>query len=357
MCKEVKNRNASIDGLRAFAIVLIVASHCGFLSQGGVGNAIFFAISGFFAAMPFGVKNVEKELLTFKGIVRYYWKKICRILPVFYAVLFSVYVLMPGVFDKRSLIKNMMFYESYGHLWFLQQEMFMYLCLPLVFCLMYIIKKVVKCKYNDLICAVAVLMLAFLSKKFLSGEILYLVGNGGRQMVRFFQFFIGMSAGYMYRAYLISEKDWSNNYKIRLLADSYNFLFIVFCIISSRSILKYWNAELENYYVGWQMPSLCTSLAAISILVLLVAEKSLFARIMGNRYVAFLGRISFSIYLIHYFIITYLGLHSTIRNMLMVYVASIGVSIILYYLIEKPAVLFAKTMSFKEIKTYYSKLF
>ena len=321
-----------------------------------MGNAIFFAISGFFAAIPFGVKNVEKELLTFKGIVRYYWKKICRILPVFYVVLLSVYVLMPGFFDDRSLIKNMLFYESYGHLWFLQQEMFMYLCLPLVFGLMYIIKKIAKCKYNDLICAVALLILAFLSNRFLTSEILYLVGNGGRQMVRFFQFFIGMSAGYMYRTYLISEKDWGNNCKVRLLADGYIFMFIVFCIVSSRSILKYWNVELENYYVGWQMPSLCTSLAAISIFALLIAEKSIFARIMGNRYVAFLGRISFSVYLIHFFIITYFGLHSTIKNMLMVYAASIGVSIILYYLIEKPSVLFAKKMSFKEIKAYYSNL-
>ena len=52
--KKNSSRINSLDGLRFLAITLIIASHCNFLNQGGLGNDIFFALSGFFAVYKSG---------------------------------------------------------------------------------------------------------------------------------------------------------------------------------------------------------------------------------------------------------------------------------------------------------------
>ena len=59
-------RNGSLDGLRMWAITLIILSHCGLLAQGGFGNAMFFAISGFFMSSPFVLDDPEKRVISLK---------------------------------------------------------------------------------------------------------------------------------------------------------------------------------------------------------------------------------------------------------------------------------------------------
>ena len=77
-----QSKNYAIQGIRFWAIALIVASHCGFLAQGGLGNCIFFAMSGFFVCQPFTDGDFEYKYLSLKGILNYYYKRIIRIIPV-----------------------------------------------------------------------------------------------------------------------------------------------------------------------------------------------------------------------------------------------------------------------------------
>ena len=76
------SRNAAIDGLRAFFAVLIVASHCGILGQGGVGNNFFFCLAGFMAAQPFR-ENPEDGFLGARGVLRYYRGRFLRVVVPF----------------------------------------------------------------------------------------------------------------------------------------------------------------------------------------------------------------------------------------------------------------------------------
>ena len=67
-----QSKSNSIQGLRFWAIGLIVASHCGFLSQGGLGNCIFFAMSGFFACQPFADDDYEYGYFSPANFIKYY---------------------------------------------------------------------------------------------------------------------------------------------------------------------------------------------------------------------------------------------------------------------------------------------
>ena len=179
-----EKRNSSLDGVRAIAITLVVASHTGILGQGGLGNAIFFCLSGFLAAIPFK-QDVEKDFLSIKTILNYYLNRLIRILPVYYVVIGTVYVATGRFFgNKITLLKNMLFIENFSHLWFLQQEMLMYFCLPFIFILIALIKKLVKFKYNDILCGTILVILAFLANEYLTADVFYLNGNGMYQKFR-----------------------------------------------------------------------------------------------------------------------------------------------------------------------------
>ena len=62
-----QSKNNAIQGLRFWAISLIIASHCGILMQGGVGNVIFFAMSGFFVCRPYSADDYEYKYFKING--------------------------------------------------------------------------------------------------------------------------------------------------------------------------------------------------------------------------------------------------------------------------------------------------
>ena len=76
------DRITEIDGLRAVAMTIVVAHHCGLLPFGWVGVWIFFVISGYvisrkFMRQGYSNKPAAKQYVTF--ISRRFW----RIVPVY----------------------------------------------------------------------------------------------------------------------------------------------------------------------------------------------------------------------------------------------------------------------------------
>ena len=94
----------------------------------------------------------------------------------------------------------------------------------------------------------------------------------------------------------------------------------------------------------------------ICILCSLILPKGIITRTMGNRVLAFIGKISFSIYLTHFFIIAKFELYHTLSNLLLTYLLSIGVSVIAYFIIEKPSIIFASTKRIRTVVDYYQHL-
>ena len=158
MQREVKYR-PDIDGLRALAVVAIIAFHLGISRIGGgfVGVDIFYVISGFLIG---GIIIGELERETF-SIWRFYQRRLKRILPALVATLvlttvIALFVLFPTELSDyaRSMIAtslwaaNVYFWETTNyfrvdkttpllHCWSLGVEEQYYLFFPLLMTLVF----------------------------------------------------------------------------------------------------------------------------------------------------------------------------------------------------------------------------
>jgi peptidoglycan/LPS O-acetylase OafA/YrhL len=85
-----KKYRAEIDGLRAIAVIAVVIFHLNpiYLPGGFIGVDIFFVISGYLITNIIATEMIGGHF-TFK---RFYERRIKRILPIFYLVLFTVFV-------------------------------------------------------------------------------------------------------------------------------------------------------------------------------------------------------------------------------------------------------------------------
>ena len=154
--KDIRYR-ADIDGLRAIAVLLVVAYHIGLpgITGGFVGVDIFFVISGYLIS---GILLREQAVGTF-SIVRFYERRVRRILPALIGVLVFTFIagyfaLLPGEMKElgQSILAatfsaaNIFFWKSSSyfqapalskpllHTWSLAVEEQFYLVFPSCFC-------------------------------------------------------------------------------------------------------------------------------------------------------------------------------------------------------------------------------
>lgn len=145
---------ADIDGLRAMAILSVVAFHASplWLKGGFIGVDIFFVVSGFLITTII-VGNLEKQKFSF---VEFYRRRIVRIFPALFVVLaasfaFGWLMLLPQEYTNlgeqiaggAGFVSNFIFWQSSGyfdtaattkpllHLWSLAIEEQFYLFWPL----------------------------------------------------------------------------------------------------------------------------------------------------------------------------------------------------------------------------------
>ena len=295
--------------------------------------------------------------MSIRKILNYYFNRLVRILPIYYVIIGTIYVVTGGFFaSPMNFLKNMLFIEANSHLWFLQQEMVMYLCMPFIFILVAGVKSIIRFKYNDLGCAVFLTVLAFIAYRYLTVDIFYLNGNGSHVELRLGQFLIGVALGYLYKAYRISKIDLSSSTVARVICDCIVAAFLAFAVLSSAQILGRINPDYQTFYIGWQMPMLCTTATAVLIAALLLSPSGLLARILGCKWSAYIGEISFGIYLIHMFLVPHFNFGSKIVNFIVLYLVSIVISTVLHIVVEKPSIVFAKSKSVKAVIEYYRSL-
>ncbi len=311
-----------IQGLRAFAAALVVASHNAFLSQGGVAVDFFFCLSGFLAMRPF-----SEEGLTFnsiKDILKYYIMKAKRIIPPYYLVLIIIKLLTEDRwFTYHGLVKALLFVDCPGHLWFVQQIVFMYLVTPLMIIATQLFVQIVEGSGKYIIQVMVLVLLTVLSMKFLTADIFYLYGNGSRMQFMAWQYMIGMIFGCIFR--------FMRSYKISVDTTAKNIIegvLIAAPILSSNVILGKINPELTDYYIGWNRPLECTIIAGLLILtVSLDNNQSLFTNILCKKPLMFLGNLSYETYIIHWYFLGSLAVSiHHYKNFLIVYIVTICVS-------------------------------
>lgn len=322
-----------------------------------MGNDIFFALSGFFAVYKSGGYSKE-YFFKIRYIIKYYLKRVVRIIPVFWFYLFFVTILFWGTFylfndfsTESSLILNMFFIKSKGHLWFLQQEILFYISVPFILIILSLMKKgFYKMKISKVITNLICTILLFVSAMFLIKNIekipIITYGNGNFQYFRIGYFVLGIGTGYLYNTYEFIGLQFDKKKIYRILSNFVVFSFIIFCILSSNKFLSIINTKYQNYYIGWQKPEFCVIYSCIVIFLLVTSNDTVMSKFMGNKFFAFVGKISFCMYLFHWPFLT-LNNPSPMLKFSLVYFVTICVTIVIHKYIEEPTINLSKKIKYK----------
>lgn len=294
--KKSMTNISSIFSLRAIAVILVVLFHLKpkFFLNGFVGVDIFFVISGYLITKIFDDKNfsIRKE---------YFSRRIKRIFPslivvVFFSLILGFFILSPNHFQdllnqaKYSLIglSNFYFYfntDYFGiegmfrpllHLWTIGLEIQFYLFFPLLIFLSnffkFNLKKIV------LIIFILLIFLNYLNK-------LYIDQNHNLFFylhLRFYEFLFG-SIAFFYKDLL------------KKILPSFS-IYLAYLIL----IMMFTNLNLFNINLFF-IEILPISFATIIIII----KGDINKKLINNFLLKYIGKISYSIYLVHYPIIVF----------------------------------------------------
>ena len=335
-------RSAQFDGLRTYAILMIICSHTGAfkLTVGGAMVALFLALSGFFAVRPYDTGDFEAKYLKPVNWLKYWFLRICRIMPVFWAV--SVFMWSLGLFKGklttvRALLENMFLLNANGHLWYVQNQMAIYLFVPLLLLLSLGIRKLIRLKGRTADLADGLILIALgIGAEYLFRHVIPFVmtGNGAKQYLRLGIFIIGMGYGMIAKAcsgIRITGKG------VKAVLD----LLILFLLVAGGLTAPAWLVELgitaKKVNVGWVYPQWCAAAWGILFLLLYVNGEGLMAKLLSVKWIRTVGEASFCMYLVQSFLIRATKQMPTVPlKWLLVCVLSAGVAVMSYQLFEKP---------------------
>jgi peptidoglycan/LPS O-acetylase OafA/YrhL len=80
---------ATLDGLRAVAVALVMMLHFGYLNGGWIGVQVFFVLSGFLIT---GVLLADRDAPLGAYLRRFYWRRTLRIFPLYYGYLLILWI-------------------------------------------------------------------------------------------------------------------------------------------------------------------------------------------------------------------------------------------------------------------------
>lgn len=323
------------DGLRVFAMLVIIASHTaalGMYGQGSVAVNMFFVLSGFFCVRPMTADG-EEQFADAYGWLKFYVLRIARIIPVYWIILLLFYWISDtAVPDSTALLQNMFFVNTYGHLWYLQHEMVCYLAAPFIMGLIYIIKK--KTGIHNGIAAAGLFAAGILSSRyFFTTANFCLLWNGEKRQLRLGLFIIGMSAGYLVKylkGFTVRKKT------VKYALDVVEILLMLtVSLFTSARFLSIFDEKYADYYIGWYKPITCTLICAALVLLLYVNSQGIVAKILGLPVAARFGHAVYGTYLIHFFLIEFIPLQP-LKKFVLVTLASFAMAYVLYEWVEEP---------------------
>lgn len=142
-----QQRIDGVDGLRAIAMTMVIAQHCGLLPFGWTGVWLFYVISGFVITRGF-IADEGRGLPRGREIAAFMTRRAFRILPAYLVYLLVAFVavslagraapvaelpyLLTFTFNWRMIFGDGA-YPAIGHLWTISVEEQFYLLFPLLF--------------------------------------------------------------------------------------------------------------------------------------------------------------------------------------------------------------------------------
>ena len=149
--------------------------------------------------------------------------------------------------------------------------------------------------------------------------------------IRLEQLMIGIATGYVCRLICKNEKLRSAAEKHRFLGDSLSGIILLLIIIySSGKLMKFLDPVLGNYSAGNLFLFLTGIIMCFLIMFLCLYSSGVVSRLLSIKPMVFLGKISYTVYLIHIFV----SLQIKVESDFLWFLCTFSVSIVLAYLIE-----------------------
>lgn len=356
-----QKRLAGLDGIRLWGITLIVAEHTGLIPENGaVGVALCFVLSGFLSVFAGNSGSPEDLFLKPVNWIKYYVRRIFRILPMYYLCIFYFWFFHPDIcFGSWEAVWNHLIFRECGvHFWYLQQEVLMYVFTPVIFLGLALIGKLLR-RFGikaEWIFIVLLLVTAFFAKR---QPLIYLHGNGALQPFRIYLYLMGMATGYFCRIVrekqLILQKTTGN--VLVLIGNLWILAAFLITLLSAPIFLIHFGIDLRNTYYSVVMDIPFGVTAMLWIIAAVFCRRGIVAKFFGNPVFAHLSVRSYGIYLFHFLLRIDLQVQDGIMMFLMDMFLSICISEVLYALVEKPLGDFGKHLSPKKLGSYYKTLF
>ena len=352
---------SEVDGLRAFAVLSVVAFHAFpyFVVGGFIGVDVFFVISGFLITTHI-FENLDKDNFSFGD---FYGRRIRRIFPslitiMIFSLLFGWFVLLADEFNQlgkhlaagAGFITNFIFASEVGyfdaeaefkpmlHLWSLAVEEQFYILWPLILWLAW------KNKLNLLIVCLLLMISSFLVniiwvEKYPT-QIFFLPFG------RFWELLVGSVLAWilLYKPYPFDfERNLPKQLKLKNILSALiqkgviTLIGIVLLIVSIFYINK--NDLFPSYIAVLPVVG--------AVLIIIGGNSSTIARlVLSNKLAVWFGLISYPLYLWHWPILSYLHIIEDGTPQRDIRIVAVFVSIFLawltYVFIEKP-IRFGKT--------------
>ncbi|MBE5928455.1 MAG: acyltransferase [Lachnospiraceae bacterium] len=314
-------RYDGIQALRGIAAISVLINHIAFIGCGGFGVDIFFCISGFI--MMYVTHNSSKY---------FFVKRIIRIVPLYYLITFITYIgmiVVPSAFENASadfagLIRSLLFipFDNAGALqpfvrvgWTLSYEIFFYV-------VVWVALKI-NSEYRAYIASGFIICVVTLGRLISFDNAFYTFYTDPILI----EFVFGMMAFELLR---LNEEKYAECKK----AEKIVLLSIAALLFAVMWIPGYYDISGDYRYIWYGVPALL-----IFCFVFMACYKTVIPRLF-----VWLGDISFSLYLIHYFIIRaynrfiYNGNNinlSVIIMLILFIVLILALSTVSYYIFEK----------------------
>jgi len=326
----------SLDGLRALAIILVVLGHANFkyFQNGGIGVSIFFTLSGFLITTLLLDEFDLKDKISLKS---FYIRRAFRLFPALYVMLLVVaiytYFFWTGQDQKNIFldllssalylfniswswgwgVKNLIVY----HTWSLGVEEQFYLFWP--FILIFFLKINKKISLINLL--IIFILIVWVLKGFNSFN--YIAGSIIKESI-----FMGCLLALLRNTQKIPKK-------IPAFFPIVSLILLLYLGIFPNKYLHQINETFLPNVVG----------IATCLLIIHLLNENKLSSFFSNKYLVFIGKISYSLYIWHAPVFRVFYYHSTlppIVSFILKFAVTIILSLLSWYLVEKTARDFGK---------------
>lgn len=340
----------SLDGLRAVAIVIVVLGHASLPSplKGSTGVTLFFFLSGYLITTLLRVEGDRKGCISIRD---FYLRRVFRIMPPLYAALLVAIVLvLVGVtasgMTVAGAISSGTFWSNYyiigaartgipagtNQLWSLAVEEHYYLLFPLLYVAMrrWLPRRLHQCIVLVAICIALMAWRVVLFREGAGFDRLYLATDTRADAI-LWGAVLAVGLNPIYDEVRVPQRRW------------------LMSVVLLAGVVVFWVTSKTPDFFGMTFGYTIQSLSLFAVFVpLLTVPRSIIGRILNWRPIAFLGVLSFSLYLIHRLALelaeTYLPGPHVLRVGIAI-VAAVAVAYLMHIAIERPFAVLRKRIS------------